>query len=364
MRIVSHLDMDAFFSAIEERDNPRFKNHPIVVGSDPRAGRGRGVVSTANYKARAYGIRSAIPISTAWEYSEAARKRGDEPVLFLGVDMEKYEVVSSNIRTIVESFGHKIEQASIDEFYIDCSVCKTYKNTEKLLYKIKNRILEKELLSCSIGIGPNKLIAKIASDIKKPNGFIIVTEDNVSSFLSPMSVSKIPGIGPKSVDSLLQLNITTIGELKNISRENLEKQFGKLGIQMYQKARGMDDEEVQELYEVKSIGSQETFAKDTHDAQKIVEMVEHLVSSTYERFLSAHLASFSRISISVRFSDFTTVQRSQTLLTPVSNKKDLKFLALQMFLLFLDSREDKKRKAIRLMGIRLEKLNRQKELFS
>jgi DNA polymerase IV (DinB-like DNA polymerase) len=363
MRIVAHLDMDAFFSSVEERDNVRFKDHPVVVGSDPRNGRGRGVVSTANYKARAYGIRSAIPISVAWEYSELAKKRGDDPVIFLGVDMEKYERASSNIRTIIESFGYKIEQASIDEFYIDCSRSKTYKSAEILLRKIKKSILKKELLSCSVGIGPNKLIAKIASDIKKPNGFTVVTENNIHLFLSPMNVSKIPGIGPKSVEMLLKLNVRIISELQNISREDLEKKFGKLGAQMYQKARGVDEEEVEESHEIQSIGAQETFSKDTRDAGEIISLVKALVSSTHARFLDAHFISFSRISVSVRFSDFTTVQRSQTLLNPMSNKKDLEFTALQMFLSFLDSRENEKRKAIRLMGIRLEKLSRQKRLF-
>ncbi|MFA5870939.1 MAG: DNA polymerase IV [Candidatus Paceibacterota bacterium] len=363
MRIVAHLDMDAFFSSVEERDNSRFKGHPVVVGSDPRAGRGRGVVSTANYKARAYGIRSATPISIAWEYSELARKRGDEPVIFLGVDMGKYEKASSNIRMIIESFGYKIEQASIDEFYIDCSRSKTYKSAVILLRKIKKGILEKELLSCSVGIGPNKLIAKIASDLKKPNGFIVVTENNIHSFLLPMNVSKIPGIGPKSVEILSKLNIKTIGELQNISCKDLEKKFGKLGTQMYQKARGVDEEKVEESHEVKSIGAQETFSEDTHDAGKIISLVKELVSSTYVRFLDAHFVSFSRVSVSVRFSDFTTVQRSQTFLKPLSNKKDLEFFALQMFLSFLDSRENKKRKPIRCIGIRLEKLSRQKNCF-
>lgn len=364
MRIVSHLDMDAFFSAIEERDNSRFMGHPIVVGSDPRAGKGRGVVSTANYKARKYGIRSAIPISVAWEYAELARKKGDDPVIFLGVDMEKYNAASSNIRSIVESFGYTIEQASIDEFYIDCSKCKTYDGAKKLLHKIKSKILEKESLCCSVGIGPNKLIAKIASDFKKPNGFTLVREGDIQSFLSPMSVSKIPGIGPKLVDLLLKMNIKIVEELLNISRKDLEEKFGKSGIQIYQKARGIDDEKVEESYEVKSIGSQETFSKDTHDAVKIIDMAKSLVVATYERFLDSHFTSFSRISISVRFSDFTTVQRSQTFLKPLLTKKDLEFVTIGMFLSFLDSRENKERKAIRLMGIRLEKLSRQKELFS
>jgi len=364
MRIVSHLDMDAFFSAIEERDNSRFRGHPIVVGSDPRAGKGRGVVSTANYKARTYGIHSAIPISVAWERAELARKKGDDPVIFLGVDMEKYSEVSSNIRMIVGSFGYAIEQASIDEFYIDCSKCKTHNDAEKLLHDIKNKILGKESLFCSVGIGPNKLIAKIASDFKKPNGFTVVRDGDVQSFLSPLSVSKIPGIGPKSVGSLLKMGIKTVDELLNISCDSLEEKFGKTGIQMYQKARGIDEGEVEESHEVKSISSQETFSKDTHDAVEVISMAKSLALSTYERFLDSHFTSFSRISISVRFSDFTTIQRSQTLSKPISNKRDLEFLVIKMFLSFLDSRENKKRKAIRLMGIRLEKLNRQKELFS
>lgn len=364
MRIVAHLDMDAFFSAIEERDNLRFRNRPIVVGSDPQDGCGRGVVSTANYKARKYGIHSALPISLAWEYSQRAIRQGKEAVLFLGVDMERYEQVSLNIRKIVESFGYTFEQASVDEFYIDCTKCNSYKNAEELLKKIKKTILNKERLSCSVGIGPNKLVAKISSDIKKPNGFTVVQKEEVGSFLFLMSVSKIPGIGPKSVEALQKLNINTVGELQMASSEILEKKFGKSGIQMYEKSHGIDNEEVMEFHEIKSIGSQETFSSDTRDAKEIVSMVGKLISLTYERFLDSSFTSFSRVSISVRFSDFTTIQRSKTLSIPMSKKADLEFLALQMFSSFLDSRENKKRKAIRLMGIRLEKLNNQRDLFS
>lgn len=363
MRIVAHLDMDAFFSAIEERDNPRFKDRPIVVGSDPEDGRGRGVVSTSNYKARKYGIHSALPISIAWEYSQRAVLLGNEATLFLGVDMERYKRVSLNIRKIVESFGHKFEQASIDEFYINCSECNSYKNAEKLLKKIKKTILDKEKLSCSVGIGPNKLISKILSDIKKPNGLTLVKKEEVDSFLFLMSISKIPGIGSKSVEVLQKLNINTIGELRMVPSEILEKKFGKPGIKMYEKSHGIDNKEVIELHEIKSIGAQETFYRDTHDVKEIISMVGKLTSLIYERFLNSSFTSFSKVSIFVRFFDFVTIQRSKTLCAPMSKKTDLEFLALQMFSSFIDSRENKKRKAIRLIGIRLEKLNNQSPLF-
>ena len=362
MRIIAHLDMDAFFAAVEERNNPRFFGRPIVVGSDPKAGKGRGVVSTANYKARVYGVRSALPISIAWERAQEAKKKGEEFV-FLGVDMEEYERVSSRIRDIILSHYKQIEQTSIDEFYIDCSLCKTYEIAHKKMELIKKEIGKKEKLSCSVGIGPNKLVAKIASDFKKPNGSTIVPYSFVSSFLDPLSISRIPGIGPKTKAILESEGINTISDARKKPIEFFEKRFGKWGSEIFQKVRGLDNDPVEEINEMKSIGAQETFSKDTRDTQIIMNMIHELVSGVYKRFTESSFVSFFRISISVRFSNFITVNKSKTLLKPVSSKKELEFIVLQMFFPFFDTRANKKQSAIRLIGVRLEKLNKQKQLF-
>ena len=174
MRIVGHLDMDAFFAAIEERDDPSLSGLPIVVGADPRAGKGRGVVSTANYPARAYGIHSALPISQAWRLSEAARNQGKPPVRFLPVRMEHYAEVSAHVMETLRRFVFSVEQASIDEAYFDLSSCESYTLAEDICRRVKRAIRDEERLTASVGIGPNKLIAKIASGMCKPDGLTTV----------------------------------------------------------------------------------------------------------------------------------------------------------------------------------------------
>lgn len=160
MRIIAHLDMDAFFAAIEERDNPQFYGMPIAVGADPKSGQGRGVVATANYKAREYGIHSALPISKAWQYSEAARRRGKPPVIFLPANFERYTEASEHIMAIIRAHAPLVEQASVDEAYFDISFFGSYAKAEKICRAIKGEIKEKEKVTASVGIGPNKLIAK------------------------------------------------------------------------------------------------------------------------------------------------------------------------------------------------------------
>ena len=194
MRIIAHLDMDAFFASVEERDSPRLAGRPVVVGSDPEDGRGRGVVSTANYAARAYGIRSALPISTAWRYSEAARAKGLPPAVFLEVNMEKYARESRRIMEIVRAHVRgDVEQASVDEAYIDLSFAGSYECAEEIARAIKDEIKMKERLTASIGIGPNKLIAKIASDRQKPDGLTVVREEDAEQFLGAAQSARDPG---------------------------------------------------------------------------------------------------------------------------------------------------------------------------
>lgn len=348
--------MDAFFASIEERDNKRFAGLPIVVGADPEGGKGRGVVSTANYKAREYGIRSALPISKAWEYSERARREGKKPAIFLGVNMRRYAEVSASIMEIVERYSKKYEQASVDEMYFDLSYCGSFLKAKNVCKKLKKEIKDKEHLSCSIGIGPNKLIAKIASDFQKPDGLTLVPEDRVETFLEPMHIRKLPGIGPKTETMLNAKKINTIRELKALSVSELKKMFGKFGGDLYKKARGIDDAEVTEEYETKSIGEQETFMKDTRDANVIMERMNELCIAVFKRFKKSEFTSFRTVAVTVRFQDFETKSRAHTLSECAMECPVLQFEAFKLLSPFLDARENPKRKAIRLIGVRVEKL--------
>jgi DNA polymerase IV (DinB-like DNA polymerase) len=194
--------MDAFYAAVEERRNPDLRGRPIVVGADPKAGAGRGVVTTASYAARKYGIRSAMPITRAWRLAEAARRRGEPEAVFLRGDRAVYREVSDRIMAIAARGADAFEEASIDEAFLDLSSLGDFERAAVHARAVKAEVVEREGLTCSIGIGPNKLVAKIASDFQKPDGLTVVQPEAVQAFLDPLPIRRIPGIGPKSEAAL------------------------------------------------------------------------------------------------------------------------------------------------------------------
>ena len=357
MRIIAHFDMDAFFASIEERDNPRFKGLPVVVGADPRGGNGRGVVSTAYYKARGYGIHSAQAISTAWRLSEAAKRQGKPATIFMGVNMEKYANVSGKVMTTIQKHIPKIEEAGIDEAYGDLSFAGSYAKAEAICKEVKSEIKKGEKLTISVGIAPNKFVAKIASGIKKPDGLTIIKENEVEEFLAPLSVRQIPGVGPKTEILLQRKRVKVVKDLKKFSREELIKWLGKWGSDLYDKARGRDDSPIVEEYTPKSVGEEETFLENTRDPNFISEHLLVLGEAAFRRFRRSGFKGFRTIIIKVRFSDFETKTRSYTLGKKASTLEVLLFEILRLLLPFLDKRKNPKGKAIRLIGVRLEKLS-------
>ena len=324
MRIIAHLDMDAFFASVEERDNPRLAGRPIVVGSNPEDGKGRGVVSTANYAARAYGIRSALPISTAWKFSEVARKKGLPPAVFLEVNMQKYGEVSRRIMDVVRAHASLIEQASVDEAYFDLSFAGSYDRAEEIVRAIKNEIKEKERLTASVGVGPNKLIAKIASDRQKPDGLTVVHEEDAESFLEPLGLRVIPGLGRKSEEQFTKRGMRTVRDAKRLSRVELIDMMGKWGAELYEKLRGRSDAAIATDAIQKSISEQITFDDDIPVNGKLKdrklleaalgELASGVHASLYKEIVAgAPFISFRSVGITVRFADFTTKTRVVTL---------------------------------------------------
>lgn len=374
LRIIGHLDMDSFFASIEERDNARLKGRPIVVGADPEDGHGRGVVSTANYAARAYGIRSALPITKAWALSEAARRKGLPPAVFMGVNMEKYADVSREVMAILRGQlgeGAMIEQASVDEAYFDVSFAGSWERASEIARAIKKEIKEKEHLTASVGIGPNKLIAKIASDREKPDGLTLVRLEDAEAFLGPLNIRVIPGVGPKSEEQLKRLGIRTVGDARRLSLEQLKEMMGKSGTALYEKLRGRSDAPLVEGREAKSIGRHETFAHDVPAGDKLADRklleatLAELAGDVFLHFLSdatrGDFKTFRKITITVRFADFKTVTRTTTLPAPIAATdpkalETLRFQALRLFMPFLDRRENPARKSFRLLGVRVEDL--------
>ena len=359
MRIIAHLGMDAFFASLEEAGSSIFKGKPIAVGADPNSpageGTGRGVVSTANYKAREYGIHSALPISVAWQLSQKARAEGKPEVIFLPVDFERYNKASEQVFQIIKKYVEVVEPASIDEFYFDLSFVDNYKKAENICKKIKNEIKEKIEVTCSIGIGSNKLISKIAAGTKKPNGLVVVKEKDSELFLEPLSIKELPGVGPKTEQVLNQKGIKIVKDLKKLSSQQLKENFGKWGEGIYLKARGIDDSPLVENREAKSIGEQVTFPQDTLDFIYVGDVFGNLCKNVFKRFLQSNFKTFKTIAITVRFSGFETKTTAKTLKEPVSGEKEFTIEALKLLLPYLDRRKNPRLKLIRLVGIKIEK---------
>jgi DNA polymerase IV (DinB-like DNA polymerase) len=358
MRIIGHLDMDAFFAAIEERDHPELKGRPLVVGADPAGGKGRGVVSTANYPARVYGIHSAMPISQAWKLAEAARRRGRPATVFVRGSHRKYGEVSGRIMAILHHYAPVVEEASIDEAYFDLSFTGSFEGAAALARQIKAAILAQERLTASIGIGPNKMVAKIASDFKKSDGLTVVTAEEAEAFLAPLAVRKIPGIGPKTEQSLARLGIKTVKDLKRFTPEELYEKFGKWGPSLYERIRGRHESPLVTEWEPKSVGEQETFAQDTRDLEFVFQRLWAMGREVHRRFLAEGFKTFRTVVVTVRFADFETYSRSHTRKEPAASLRTLTFEAMKLFMPFLDRRENPRGKLIRLIGVRVEKLGK------
>jgi nucleotidyltransferase/DNA polymerase involved in DNA repair len=360
MRIVVHVDMDAFYAAVEERLNPALRDLPVVVGADPKEGKGRGVVMTANYKARQFGIRSALPISRAWRFAETARQRGEPATVFIQPNMPVYREVSGRVMEILQHHGDAFEEASIDEAYLDLSSLENFATAEEMVTRIKQEIRNREGLGCSFGVGPNKLIAKIASARQKPDGLTVVAPDEVTDFLNPLPIRVIPGIGPKTAQFLHAKNLRTVADLRQVPESSLVEWFGKWGARLFQKVRGVDDSEVSNEWTRKSLGEQETFEQDTRDRTLITERLNAMAERIIATLRMKQFTGFRTVTVTVRFGDFQTSNRSRSLKDGISvddnGTSRLKEAAQALILPFFDARENPRAKAFRLIGLRVEKL--------
>jgi DNA polymerase IV (DinB-like DNA polymerase) len=332
--------MDHFYTAIEEREHPEYKGKPVIVGADPKQGKGRGVVSTSNYEARKANVKSGMPISRAWKLCPEA--------IYLPPNFPLYIKVSNEIMTIARKYADKFEQWGIDEAFLDVTAkVKDYAEAEALAKQIKREISEKEQLTCSIGIGPNKLTAKIASDYQKPDGLTIVKEDEVERFLAPLPVRKLLWVGRKTEEKLKPLGIRTIGDLACYDPTVLTGIFGVMGTQMHLMARGIDRSEVEPKTEVKSISHETTFEEDTADTAIVLQALDMLSEEVCKEALNQSLF-FKTVTVKVRYENFETHTRSKTLLFMTNRQQDLKKTAKELIQLYL-----KRDRKIRLIGVRI-----------
>ena len=336
MRRILHMDMDAFFAAVEEKRHPELKGKPIVIGGsgDPTK---RGVVSTASYEAREYGIHSALPLRTAYNLCPEA--------VFLPVDYDEYSRVSRIIKRALREISPVMEDVGIDEAFLDLS--DSPKPSEEIAQEIKKRIKEETGLTCSIGIASNKLLAKIASDMQKPDGLTVIEEKDIEGRIWPLPVRKLWGVGPKTEASLKRIGINTIGELAFMPLDGLVENYGEsYGHYLHEASRGMDESPLITHWEPKSASRETTFQTDTDNWQAIAKTIAELTREVVEDIRQKGYKGRT-VTLKVRFSDFKTYTRAKTLEEHTDSVEEIRRAAFHCL-----QRIELNRK-VRLIGVRI-----------
>lgn len=306
MRWILCVDMDAFFPSIEQRDNPDYRGKPVVVGADPL--KGRGVVSSASYEARKLGLRSGMPITKAYRLAPSA--------IFVRPRYSVYLAESKKVMSILKEYSPLVEEASIDEAYVDLTgVEALFGSVEEIARKIKQRINSELGLPCTVGLGPNKFIAKLAVELGKPDGFVVVPQSRVLEFISDLPVESVLGIGEKTAERLHQLGVKRVVDLRSLPLYLLRHEFGLWGDFLYRIARGQDDSPVVTSRKPKQISSELTLDEDTDDKFKIRAFFYGLAKDVGFRLRQENMFA-KTVFVKIRYPDFTTKMRSLNLKEP------------------------------------------------
>jgi len=343
-RIVFHADMDAFYAACELKEHPEWRGKPVIVGADPKEGRGRGVVLTATYEARAFGVRSGMPISQAYRQCADAT--------FTPPNFPLYVRTSREVMATVRAFGDAFEQWGIDEGYLDVTArAGTWDGARSLAADLKAAVRDGIGITCSVGVAPNKAVAKIASDFQKPDGLTVVEPDAVESFLAPLPVNRLFGVGKKTDARLDTLGIRTIGDLAGYPKRDLEEIVGSWANTLWDMAHGIDESPVAPWTgPPKSLGSETTFHEDTRDPETVLAVVGNLVDEIHPQLEEDGLV-YQTVGIKVRFEDFETHTAAKSLRVHTRDKEPIEEQARMLMSRFLaDGRR------IRLVGVRLSNL--------
>jgi len=342
-RYIFHVDLDAFYASVEQRENPALSGRPLIIGADPKEGKGRGVVVACSYEARKEGIRSGQPISVAYRLLPDA--------IYLRPDLATYTDVSSDAMSFLRKYADRFEQASIDEAYMDITQsCVQYGGPVKLAERIKSELREVLGLTCSIGIAPNKSAAKIASDLQKPNGLTYIDESRLRETLAPLPVSKISGIGRKTERSLKELGINTIGELAKCPPKILFDRFGKSAVWFWGIANGEERVEVEENFVIQSIGAEHTFERDTDDWSTIDKELVALTHSVHSRLTDEKMA-YRTVVLKIRFKGFETYTRTKSLRFPTTEERTITEIICELCAEFKSNPKE-----VRLVGVRISGL--------
>ena len=350
-RTVLHVDMDAFYTSVEQRDNPELRGKPVVVGG----GSNRGVVAAASYEAREFGVRSAMPMRDAM--------RRCPNLVRVAPRMSLYQAVSEDIFVIFREFTPVVEGLSLDEAFLDVTASRVLHGSgPEIAARIKQVISERTQLTASVGVAENKLVAKIASDLDKPDGLVVITQTTCRKMLDPLPVSVIPGIGPRTLDRLHQVDIRTVADLRCAPDRYLEPIFGRFAGRTHERAAGIDNRPVVAAHIEKSISSEETYAVDLSDRGEMDRELLRLSEITARRLRKATLQA-GTIQIKIRQSDFKTFTRQISLQPPANNTDQIFQVARALLARWLANNPDV---SIRLLGVGGSNLSpaAQRDLFS
>ena len=339
--------MDAFYASIEQLDHPEYKGRPVIVGADPKAGKGRGVVAACSYEARKFGIRSALPISRAWKLCPQG--------VYVRPRMNRYVEVSQQVMEVFRRYTDLVEPLSIDEAFLDITGSVALLGpADEIARSIKKAIREATGMTASVGLAPNKFLAKIASDLKKPDGLVVLQEDDVDQFLRDLPISRLWGVGPKTEARLHEMGFRTIGQLASASRESLVRTLGSLGEHLYQLSHGKDDRQVVPDWERKSVGTETTFDEDTDDRDLLLRTILELSDHVAERLRKDEYRA-RKVTLKLRYSNFSTHTKQHSLDRLIQTGDEIAAVARQLFSQFPLNRK------IRLIGVSAGDLHRGRE---
>ena len=338
-RKIIHVDMDAFYAAVEILDNPALKGLPLIIGGSPQS---RGVVCTASYEARRFGIRSAMACSVAYRKCPHA--------IFLPPRFERYQEISSKIREIFHRYTHLVEPLSLDEAYLDVTHNQLGLYATQIAKRIKEDIRRELGLTCSAGVAPNKLVAKIASDFRKPDGLVVVLPEQVKEFMRPLPVRKIHGVGPATEARLANIGIKTCADVDTFTKETLRQRLGRAGAWIWHAARGDDDRPVETHYERKSFGREDTFPSDLVHIDTIQQRLRDL-SESVSRRMERKCEAGKTITLKVKYDNFETITRSKTMKDPICDTDTIFKTAVDL----MERKTDVGRRPIRLIGVSVSK---------
>ncbi len=345
MRTILHVDLDAFFAAVEQRDRPGLRGKPVIVGGVPP---GRGVVSAASYEARAYGVHSAMSVMEAFRRCPHG--------VFLPVDGRRYQQASRDVMAILRRFTPQVEPISIDEAFLDVTGSRPlFGEGPEIAASIKAAIRDEVGLTASVGVATTKLVAKIASDLRKPDGLVVVERGDEATFLAPLPISRLWGVGEKTAMVLAEYGVKTIGDLADLSPDLLVRRFGKHGASLVSRAVGLDDDRVHEGDPAKSVGHETTFDVDTSDPEIIERTLLALSDGVAGRLRSAGVRA-STIAVKVRDSSFRTITRQRTLAEPTDLTEPIYRAALDL------ARPQVRGIRVRLLGVTASNLGEREQL--